>query len=163
MKLTNSSGSSVELTIVDYQFPKSTNDKYDANWLQIHIEATHTGRSWSATTPCLLTGEVEVLALWLEKVKSGQLTRQHLSFIEPVLVFSLVESKDGAKAVRLYFELDSRPEWATARSAGQEDLWIDFPLEEISFAESVGNLRFQLEKFPKRATHLPPPIRFPRV
>ena len=150
MHLTDSSDSSFELKIAAYQYPNIHNDYYDSNWLMIQVDVKHPQGSWRASDPCLLTFEVEQLAQWLEEVKSNSNKISHCSFIEPCLEFRIVENNKGTNVLRVYFELKTRPPWAYARAAGQEDLWVEFALGEIDLFKAIQELRAQLQQYPQR-------------
>ncbi len=94
----------LQLNIAGYEFPGLENVPYDSDWLNIRIRVEHPRGSWTSTDPSLLTDEVERLIDWLEAVADGQSVDVETSFLEPNLNFVLVE---GAKKVRVYFELES--------------------------------------------------------
>jgi hypothetical protein len=139
-----------ELAIVGYQFPHVDNAQYDSNWLNITIRVTHPYGSWSATDPSLLTYEVERFAQWLDAMAQGHAVDAAVGFIEPNLSFVLVE-RNSVKKVRVYFELESRPAWAAANSAGREDLWVEFTVTVEMLRSAAYSLRSQLQQFPVRA------------
>lgn len=145
MQLSNAAGETFELAIVAYQFPHNVTESYDANWLQVRFSATHRGRTWSATDPCLLTWEVARLARWFKALGLGQATEPECRFLEPVLAFSLQASATG-QVVRVSFALEGRPPWAD-KDAG---IWLDFPVQEIDFARVVQSLEAQLQHYPQR-------------
>ena len=140
----------LELNIVGYEFPELENEPYDSDWLNITIRVEHPRGSWTSTDPSLLTDEVERLAEWLEAVADGQSVDVEASFLEPNLNFVLVDS-DGAKKVRVYFELESRPSWAAASWAGLADLWVEFAVVPEVLRSAAASLRSQLKRFPPRA------------
>jgi hypothetical protein len=49
-------------------------------------------------------------------------------FIEPNLEFRALLSIDRP-ALRVCFDLEARPSWASSGLAGTEDIWIEFPIE----------------------------------
>lgn len=151
MKLTLVNGTSFKLTIIGYQYPQLSTAPYDSNWLTIRIEVTSPQGTWSATDPCLLTYEVSELADWLEAIASGTVAQAACSFIEPCLLFRLHEDASGHQGLRIYLELELRPPWAASKLAGQEDLWLTFPLSAIDLAAAASMLRQQLERYPQRA------------
>ncbi len=153
MRLT-SAASSFFLTILGYQHPDAAGEPYDANWLAIHVEAAGPEGAWTGTDPCLLTYEAARLADWLEDVAAGKEPPRAISFLEPVLLFRLV---DDRQTLRVHFGNLINPSWRsiTSRrpSAGTEnpDLWLDFPLAETDLAAAAHELRQQLRRYPSRA------------
>src|ERR1041384_7672906 len=113
MKLFGEHGTSVEISILGYQFPHLADKDYDSNWLQIRVRAIIPDGEWTAEDPCLLTYEVERLAAWLEAVAEGTYTTSSIGFVEPNLEFRML---DGCR-LRIYFELECRPPWVRTPSA----------------------------------------------
>src|SRR5262245_27761306 len=120
MHLSAPDGQSIELRIVGYQFP-------DSNWLTVEGSVCHPSGNWSFRRSCLLTYEVLPLADWLEAIGTGTQERPSVLLTEPNLYFQLWEGGEGV-ALRVYFELECRPAWAARKSAGELDLWVEFPL-----------------------------------
>jgi hypothetical protein len=153
MKLT-SPDASFYLTILGYQYPDAAGEPYDANWLSIHVEASGPGGAWTGTDPCLLTYETARLADWLEAVASGKGADPAISFLEPVLLFRLVNIGQG-KALRVHFGNLINPSWrelSGLRTPGANpDLWLDFLLSETDLAGAALSLRQQLKRYPNRA------------
>jgi hypothetical protein len=149
MILAASNGQRFRLRLLGYQFPTTTSEYWDANWLQVQIEATHPRGSWSATDPSLLTFEVASLATWLDSLAVGVSVEAEEEFTEPHLSFHLVQA-EGGPALRVYFELEARPPWAPHDGAGARDLWLEFLLAELDLAAAASSLRAQLAAFPER-------------
>ena len=149
MELKNSNNEVVKLSILGYQFPEAVNDDYDSNWLRVHGEITHEKGSWEFVDACLLTYEAVDLANWLEELGKNKARKQNLGFIEPNLDFRL----NDKITLRLYFELESRPNWAPWDGAGLEDLWIDSELDELSFCRAAKSLREELKQYPQRTKY----------
>jgi hypothetical protein len=145
MKLNASNGQALELSIMGYQFPSGPTEWHDRNWLKVRIEVVHPRGAWRSTDPTLLTSEVLELADWLDAVAKGNVAQDDRPFTEPNLRFEL-----GGNALRVYFELESRPSWAKADGAGTNDLWVEFPLAEIDLRTAAADLRRQLEQYPVR-------------
>jgi hypothetical protein len=151
MKL-QTTGASLKLSVLGYQYPDAEREGYDANWLLIHIDAAGPHGTWTASDPALLTYEAERLADWLEQVQAGKEQVPALSFLEPVLLFRLVKDVDGGRALRIYFEEFLRPPWAASTGEGsRQDLWLEFPLEDVDLAAAAKDLREQLRRYPRRA------------
>src|SRR5436190_20460131 len=118
MRLGAENGNSFEFSIVGYQFPDA-DEMWDANWLLIRVDVRTEDAAWCKTDPCLLTADVAALADWLEDPEG------ELAFMEPNLAFECLE-RDGSDArLRVWFELESRPDWAPSRTAGERDVKVE--------------------------------------
>lgn len=153
MKLT-SPDASFYLTILGYQYPDAAGEPYDANWLSIHVEASGPDGAWTGTDPCLLTYETARLADWLEDVATGADVPPAISFLEPVLLFRLVNTSEG-KTLRVHFGNLINPSWrqlnGVHNAGASPDLWLDFPLAEADLIGAALSIRQQLKNFPDRA------------
>jgi hypothetical protein len=147
MKLHGLNGQALELSIMGYQFPSGPTDWHDRNWLQVRIHVVHPRGSWRSTDPMLLTSEVLKLADWMDAVAKGEVTQDERPFTEPALRFEV-----GSHALRIYFELESRPSWAKSDVTPSNDLWVEFPLAEVDLSGAAADLRRQLEQYPVRAS-----------
>jgi hypothetical protein len=145
-------GSFFSLELLGYKYPDAEGEPYDANWLLVRVDTAGPQGAWSITDPCLLTYEAARLADWLEKVGSGAEDAPAVSFLEPALLFRVVEREGGEKFLRIHFGSLVHPDWAAeAPVAGTNpDLWLDFPLAEIDPAAAAQSLRGQLQKYPRR-------------
>ncbi len=159
MKLT-SPNASFYLGILGYQYPDAAGEPYDANWLSIHVEASGPQGAWTGTDPCLLTYEAARLADWLDAVANGEDASPAISFLEPVLLFRLIDgerigSADRGKILRIHFGNLINPSWRQLnikREPGSNpDLWLDFPLSETNLAAAASELHQQVKRFPDRA------------
>jgi hypothetical protein len=139
------------LSLAGYQFPDLASADYDSNWLRVTVEVAHPRGKWRASEPCLLTYEAARLATWLEAITPESPVGSEESFIEPCLAFSIVDVNGGGRALRVYFELECRPPWASSRAAGEQDLWVQFPLSELDPKAAARELREQLTRYPQRA------------
>lgn len=114
MKLTSADDSSLELTVVGYQFPefvpgRSSLDAshWDANWLVVRgclVSAAGAGSEFE--DPCLTTWEARQLADWLDVV-SGDAVRlpervPPLTFTEPALSFRLAATGAVSVEIRMW-------------------------------------------------------------
>lgn len=154
MRLT-ARNASFYLTILGYQHPDAAGEPYDANWLSIHIEAAGPDGAWTGTDPCLLTYEAVRLASWLDEVAAGRETPRAMSFLEPVLLFRLINTERG-RVLRIHFGNLINPSWRILKPAARgrvvsPDIWLDFPLAEIDLAGAARDLRQELRRYPNRA------------
>lgn len=145
-------GSFFRLELLGYQYPDAVGEPYDANWLQVRVDAAGPQGAWSVTDPCLLTSEAEHLAQWLETVGSGEAAAPGISFLEPGLLFRLVKGKDGGRCLRIHFGSLVHPGWAPEAPppGANPDLWLDFSLAEIDLEAAARSLKEQLKKYPRR-------------
>lgn len=148
MEILSKNGDFFRLFIINYQFPYIDNAHHDSNWLVIKIEASHQNRKWTAIDSCLLTYEVEELANWFENLAKGNNKKAKIEFLEQSLEFHLIDEL-SKQYLRIYFELELRPEWAPWNGF-MEDLWLDFSILELDFNSLASSLRQQLKKYPQR-------------
>ena len=151
MKLAGRDGQSLELRILGYQFPHLETEEYDSNWLVVAGKVTHSRGSWQFTNPCLLTYEAERLASWMDRIADANLPCDTCGFIEPNLEFRALLSIDRP-VLRVYFDLEARPSWASSVCAGTEDLWVEFPIEELDLKSATRQWRTELTTYPQRAS-----------
>ena len=144
MKLESQNGSCFELAIIGYQFPEIEGDRFDSNWLLIKYSITNSKGTWTATDPCMLTSEVAELAIWLDKVSSGEKYQSEFAFMEPEIEFLCTQNETGEEVLRVYIH----SEYAIPPT--MVELWVEFLLEDIDLGSVAKNLRRQLEKFPER-------------
>ena len=136
MKLLGSDRQRFELRILGYQFPELENEDYDSNWLIIETNVDHPDGHWISQAPCLLTYEVTRLANWLDKIVKSEEVDPEEYFFEPNLRVWLWNANTQEKKIRIYFELESRPEWAPADGGGIEDVriydgaWLEYEAVE---------------------------------
>lgn len=149
-----SAGTSFYLTILGYQHPDAAGEPYDANWLSIHVEAASPQGAWTGTDPCLLTYEAVRLADWLEAVGNGQPAARAISFLEPVLLFRVVQAEGGG-ILRVHFGNLINPSWRALEGANpgaaNPDLHLDFPLAATDVAAAGRELRQEARRYPSRA------------
>lgn len=145
MKISDKNNS-LDMTIARYEFPDDTTDEYASNWLVVQLLVYETKGSWVTESSCLLTYEARSLAGWLNQINKGNLQTKEVSFLEPILAFSVVESNQE-KILRVHLFDNVRPVWAV----GEDEYLIDFALSEIDLKSASDDLRKQLEKYPQRA------------
>jgi sigma54-dependent transcription regulator len=136
-----------------YQYPSLSQAEYDSNWLRVRVDVQHARGRWSAQAPCLLTSEVTELANWRERVAAGADQAAEHEFIEPNLKFELRHVAEAARAIRVYFEMEVRPPWASAVGAPEADLFLDIPVDASQLASAAESLRTQLARFPQRTAY----------
>jgi hypothetical protein len=151
-------GSYFRLVLLGYQYPDAEGEPYDANWLLIRVEAVGPQGAWCVADPCLLTYEVTRLAEWFEAIAKSGSYPPGLSFLEPALLFRLIEREGEEQFLRIHFGSLVHPDWAEDNmvdpappgSGNPRDRWLDFPLAEIDLAAAAQDLRQQSKRYPKR-------------
>jgi hypothetical protein len=149
MKFAGRDGQFLELRILGYQFPHIETAEYDSNWLVVAGNVTHPMGSWQFTDPCLLTYEAERLASWMDALAEADRFPTTCAFIEPNLEFRTLLNTNRPM-LRVYFDLESRPQWASSASA-EEVTWVEFPIEELDLRSTARQWRAELSAYPQRA------------
>ena len=149
MKLYNSKGEYLNLSIQRYQFPENIDCYWDANWLTIKGEVQLGKKIWSFQDPCMLSFEASGLLDWLSSISQGAPKKQELCFLEPNLEFQITDENK----LRIYFELESRPSWAPCDEAGMKDMFLDLELNQEMLMTAIDVWKTQLSAYPVRALH----------
>ncbi len=147
MLLRNPDGTFFRMKIIGYAEPRAR-AYVRANALRLQLSARTAQGGWQTDCIGLTTYEAGWLADWLEQVAGGTETRLRLDFLEPCLSFMVLDTPKGRK-VRLFFEAQARPGWLMPACRGLHDLWLDFPLQELSQATAA--LRQEAARFPERS------------
>lgn len=137
-----------EMKFVGYQFPGDNFDVYDNNWLLVSISVDHPSGSWKTTDACLLTWEAAGLAEWFRDIADGQEVESEESFMEPNLRFEI--DNDNNRKLRVYFELECRPDWAPSDGAGMDDLWVEFEINSRDISAAADAIEKDLIRYPQR-------------
>jgi len=95
---------SVELRVINYQFPEITNCEYDSNWLLMFLKVESRDGNWEIVDPFLLVRELKTMIDWFEKLSHDVETdSSSLMFIEPNLEFKLIKKKPKQKSILKLF------------------------------------------------------------
>jgi len=139
---------SVELRIVNYQFPTSRDKEYDGNWLNIYLNVKSEFGNWQVTDPSLLTWEVVELISWFRTLSSNEkpdYTEQE--FIEPNLSFHLQNNySDSIKQIKIGFDLESRPQSAD----DDKEYFVILEANNNDLERIAIDLEKELKKYPVR-------------
>lgn len=139
---------SVELRIVNYEFPASRDKEYDGNWLTIYLNVKSKFGNWQVTDPSLLTWEVEELINWIRTLsinKNPDYTEQE--FIEPNLSFHLLNNYSySIKQIRINFDLESRPKSAD----DDKEYFVILEANNNDLERIAIDLEKELKKYPVR-------------
>lgn len=160
MVLKGADGDQLTLSVYGYQFP-STGDEYDDNWLLVDHTASRGGRAWRSIGAILLTWEVAGLADWFDALAVKGPSELEFSFLEPNLRFACVWVSPNHAILRIFFELESRPNWARDDQIPEEEFWLDVPVRADDLKTAAAALREVLTRFPYRGAGERP--RYPMV
>lgn len=120
MLIEESDGVEVRLRPLRWQFPPDAG-AWDDRWLIISGTVEVRDQAWSFTEPCLLIDEARELAIWLRNAAEGRIAPSRtrpgedtaaepsLSFMEPVLGFSIAAHRDNELVVRVHFTAEAAP------------------------------------------------------
>lgn len=139
-------GDYVEFGVSHYEFPNNTEDRWDSNWLMIAGSASLNGRNWEFCDPAMTTFEIRELKVWFEELSRGATHKNIIGFTEPNFEF---EYQSNSK-LRVFFELEVRPEWSRSEIAGQADIFIDVDASIIELSDAASTLEKILLAFPER-------------
>jgi hypothetical protein len=147
------SGQTVEINIINYQFPDEIDDRYDKNWLNIYLKVKSNFGNWRTIDPSLTTWEVKELIDWFITLsKDMEPEYFKLNFIEPNLSFELLDnSNKSVKMFRINFNLESRPQSAI----NDKEYFVDCLADNQELNRIVTELKIELNKYPE-GTVLPP-------
>ena len=149
MRLTNSAGEELEITVSGYEFPDRdkihTQDKWVLNWLNIAIKAKHGLGTWTATCACTLTWHLSKWIEWLEDIGARRSDDKTFLACELELQMSVISQNPLTIQVVLAYEF--RPPWLTGE---KENLSMDFVLSADTLAAMISYLKAQLEQYPTR-------------
>lgn len=147
MKFNGVGNQSVELRIANYQFPREIEDKWDSNWLQIHLKVRSNLSNWQTVDPSLTTWEVQSIIDWLEELLDGKDdSAQYLKFTEPNLEFRLLPPVLKLYRLRIGFHLESRPMSAEEKS----EYFVDCELDHQEIWQAAEGLKAELRNYPER-------------
>ncbi|MGW2540540.1 WapI family immunity protein [Kitasatospora sp. NPDC001574] len=151
---------SVGLRPVGYQFSATSGDSYDDNWLIIGGRVTAPDGRWSFSDPVLLTDEGRRLSRWLRAAAGGRVAvarpdrvggwSPSLTFIEPVLAFSLAGRTDGAVRVRVHLSLEASPPWRPDTEGDLAPYEVEIELTEAELLRAADEWDRELLAFPAR-------------
>ncbi|MGW6691833.1 WapI family immunity protein [Streptomyces sp. NPDC054961] len=158
--LLTSNQCSVELQPLGYQFSVTSGDSYDDNWLNIGGRVTTPEGSWSFSDPVLLTDEGRRLSRWLRAAVAGGIAvaqpdteggwSPSLTFIEPVLAFSLASRSDGSVVVRVHLALEASPPWRPDIEGDIVPYEVEIELAEVELLSAADEWDRELLPFPAR-------------
>lgn len=154
------SGGTVKLSLLRYQFAGTRGEWFDDNWLVIGGEIATESGVWSFTDPALLTDECAQVSAWLRAVAAGRVPAiargadgqlvPDLSFIEPVVAFSVAGYRDDAWALRVHLSLDAAPPWWRDAGGDLFQYVVEVEADEGALVSAADQWDAQLAQFPPR-------------
>ncbi|MER5863101.1 hypothetical protein [Kitasatospora sp. NPDC002040] len=158
--LLTSDDRSIELRPVGYQFAATNGDSYDDNWLVIGGRVTTPEGRWTFSDPALLTDEGRRLSRWLRAAAGGRIAvaqrdgegewTPSLTFIEPILAFSLAGRTDGSVTVRVHLSLEASPPWRPDIEGDLTPYELEIELTGAGLLSAADEWDRQLQAFPAR-------------
>jgi hypothetical protein len=160
MRITGRDGTWLILRVSGYQFPTGTGD-LDDQWLMVTGQMSHSGRSWTFTDPCLIADEARALSSWLQAAATGRIQPRELpiapdeewtpdlSFIEPVLAFSLGSGSPGP-VLRVNASLEAAPPWTHRDQRTPWGYAVDIPLGASELKQAADQWSRDLANLPQR-------------
>jgi hypothetical protein len=153
-------GCSVNLRPLRYQFAGISGDRYDDNWLVIGGEVTTAAGGWSFADAALLTDECGEVSAWLRAVAartvrvadpgSDGLLSPGLSFLEPVLAFSLAQYHNDRAVMRVHLSLEAAPPWRRGYGDDLFQYTVELQADEPGLLNAADQWDADLARFPPR-------------
>ena len=144
MRFTNSYQCFFDMEIVGYEYQFS-NDKYDANWLEVKISVSHQGKQWSAQESCLRTFELTVLRDWLLSISDSGDFSASITFTENEIAFKYV---GGRFFVILDFNF--HPSGSQYNYDDDEEYLFEVESPEEKLKTFIDELNQRIEQFPEK-------------
>lgn len=161
MNLTSANGSSYSLRPIAYEFD-SVVDAFDDFLIVEGAVRLEDGRSWSFNDPAILAEEAQALGSWLHRAPSIPATplprigqtdwaeEGMLTFIEPVIAFSIESHAPHSSNIRAHFSIEALPPWASESDFYEYFMVLD--VENSQLEEAAKQWHAELAPFPMRAT-----------
>ena len=100
----------LSISIDSYQYKylesKPGEFDYDANWLNVAVTYTDTGKEQLSVDPCLLTTELNQVTAEFERIVGGDENSYISNFLEPYLTIAFSRDKNRI-AVIIHYEFDT--------------------------------------------------------
>lgn len=148
MTFTGIDSQTVELKIVNYQYPDINDGGWNSNWLNIFLNVKSKIGDWQTIDPSLTTWDVQRLIKWFDNLSSNLQTEYtDICFLEPNISFELLDNFDSEKkTIRIKFDLESRPQSAT----DDKEYSVDFIADNNELNRIVLELKKELSEYPER-------------
>jgi hypothetical protein len=153
-------GCSVELSPLRYQFTETCGDRYDDNWLVTGGEVATGSERWSFADPALLIDECSLVSAWLRAVAAGTvvaterdadgLLEPGLSFLEPVVAFSVAGHRGRTAVIRVHLSLEAAPPALAGTGGELYQYAVEAEADEIGLRAAADRWDAQCARFPPR-------------
>jgi hypothetical protein len=139
---------SVELKIMNYEFPEIVDGDYDSNWLNIYLNVKSKVEHWQTIDPSLTTWDMQRLINWFDNLsKNIEPKYLEIAFLEPNLCFELLDSFNSQiKKIRIVFDYESKPKSANK----DKECFVDIVADNDELKRIKLDLEKELENFPER-------------
>lgn len=153
MRLIDSDGYGVELTVAGYQFPDHIDPRIRYSWLIIAGAANCPEGNWSFRWQALTLDDAVELAEWLRRIAAADPgdplpEPARLEFTEPNLSFTAL-SLAGAVELRIGLDLEFSPPWNRRVTAGEPTV-VPARLDPAELAVAAADLEAEV------GSYLPP-------
>lgn len=113
----------------------------DSDWLRVYLNVKSDFGNWETVDESLTVSEFKELIQWFKDLSENkEVVYKDLYFTEPNLEFSLKESNNYHKKIRIIFSAESR-----AKSAKEEDIFIEFDFSNEDLFKIACNLEVELK------------------
>ncbi len=148
MIFTGVDNQTVELNILNYQFPDTNDRHWDGNWLNVYLHVNSNVGNWETVDPSMTTWELQELIDWFDTLsRNARTTYNDMSFLEPNLSFELLNDFTAdRKIIRVRFDLESRPPFALR----DIEYFVDIDADNAELQRIANGLRNELNKYPVR-------------
>lgn len=138
----------VELRIMNYQYPEVIAGDWDGNWLNIYLNVKSNVGHWQTVDPSLTTWEVRDLINWFRDLSLNKKPDYiDIGFTEPNLSFELLNSHESlGKLFRIKFNLESRPQSAK----DEKEYFVDCLADNNELSRISADLKLEFERYPER-------------
>ncbi|RPI17002.1 MAG: hypothetical protein EHM58_10820 [Ignavibacteriae bacterium] len=146
--LENEKGDFLRMEVLGYEFPDTSGFNidmyYDANWLNLFIEAKINDLHWVRTSPCIMTHEIIWTIDWLRAIERGEEPDSGPVYLELNLSLEMMGKKNGKITLRFEFSVEFNP------LPNEEDLFFEADFTKEKLNELIKSYEESLIKFPVR-------------
>lgn len=159
MLIEGNDGVTVGMRPVRWQFPPDAG-AWDDRWLVIDGTVDLGDEAWSFTDPCLLIEEARELALWLRNAAEGRIAsgrtvpgeevESSLSFMEPVLGFSVPAHRDDELVLHVQFTAEAAPPRLRVENPRSAQYTVELRLRSDELLAAATAWSQELDALPRR-------------
>lgn len=141
-------GQTVELNIINYQYPEYQGGDWDGIWLNIYLKVDSKVGKWQTIDPSLTTWEFKEIIDWFDTLSLNEEPEFRLMrFTEPNLSFELLnEPTNETKMIRIKFDLECRPNSAI----DDKEYFVDISVDKDELIAIKKGLKDELINYPER-------------